>query len=386
MEKADFYEILGASRTASDKELKSAFRNLAMKYHPDKNQNNPEAEKKFKEINDAYEVLRDPEKRAMYDQYGHAAFENRGRTSSSSGGFGANMGGGGSVFSEIFDDIFGEMMGSGHGRKRTSSAQEPGADLRYNLEISLEDSFSGKTIEIRVPTAVRCDICSGSGSKPGTNPQVCKTCNGSGRVYTTAQSFFSIERACMTCNGSGQRIAHPCSHCHGQGRMAKEKLLSVNVPSGIEDGTRIRLSGEGEAGLQGGSPGDLYIFISVKKHQFFQRDGSDLYCVVPVYMTTAAIGGTFDVATLDATHSRVTVPEGTQTGKQFRLKGKGMPVVNSTRKGDLYVQIKVETPQKLNKRQRELLEEFEKISSKDNNPQSTGFFSRMKDFFETLGN
>ncbi|AGA65196.1 Chaperone protein DnaJ [Liberibacter crescens BT-1] len=383
MAKADFYEVLGVGRTASEKELKSAFRKLAMKYHPDKNQNNPEAEEKFREINTAYETLRDPQKRAAYDRYGHAAFEQGGM---GNGNFHANMGSGG-VFSDIFEDIFGEIMGGGRQRNRSSSnGREPGADLRYNLEVSLEEAFSGKTVQIRVPTSIKCDNCSGSGAKPGTNPQVCKLCNGSGRVYTTAQSFFSIERTCPACHGHGQIITDPCSKCNGQGRVSEEKLLSVNIPSGIEDGTRIRLSGEGEAGLQGGRPGDLYIFVSVKPHQFFQRDGANLYCTVPISMTTAAIGGTFDVATLDATHSRVTVPEGTQAGKQFRLKGKGMPVMNSSQKGDLYVQIRIETPQKLTKRQRELLEEFEKLSSKENHPESVGFFSRMKDFFETLSN
>ncbi|MBY7648945.1 MAG: molecular chaperone DnaJ [Candidatus Liberibacter europaeus] len=383
MKKNDLYKILGVDRNANDKELKTAFRTLAMKYHPDKNQNNPEAEEKFREANEAYEILRNPQKRALYDQYGHDAFENGG-ASSSTEGFGM---GGGSVFSDIFEDIFGAAMGSGRGNRRGSSTRgEPGTDLRYNLDVSLEEAFSGKTMQIRIPTAVKCNSCDGSGAKIGTSLKSCNACNGSGRVYTTAQHFFSIERTCVHCKGSGQIIPDPCSKCRGQGRVAEEKILSINVPPGVDDGTRIRLSGKGEAGLNGGHSGDLYIFISVKKHQFFQRDGADLYCVVPISMITATIGGTFDVATLDATQSRVTVPEGTQTGKQFRLKGKGMPVVNSSRKGDLYVQIQVETPQKLTKRQRELLEEFEKISSKDNNPQSVGFFSRMKDFFDSLGN
>ncbi|MFV0256175.1 molecular chaperone DnaJ [Candidatus Liberibacter solanacearum] len=383
MTKPDFYQVLGVERNANDKELKSAFRSLAMKYHPDRNQNDPKAKERFGQISEAYEVLRDPQKRALYDQGGHDALEHGGQ-SYSAGGFGNNMHGS-SVFSEIFEDIFGGMMGSGRSHKRSTATGEAGADLRYNLDISLEEAFSGKAIQINIPTAVKCNSCSGSGAKPGTNPKNCNICNGSGRVYTTAQNFFSIERACVTCQGSGKIISNPCSKCHGQGRIAEEKLLSVNIPPGVDDGTRIRLSGEGEAGIHGGAPGDLYIFISVKKHQFFQRDGADLYCTVPISIVTTAIGGTFDVATLDATHSRVNIPEGTQTGKQFRLKGKGMPIVNSTRKGDLYVQLQVETPQKLNKRQRELLKEFEQISSKDNNPQSTGFFVRMKDFFDSLG-
>ena len=370
MAKADFYETLGVSKTADEKELKSAFRKLAMQFHPDKNPDDSSAERKFKEINEAYETLKDPQKRAAYDRYGHAAFEHGG------------MGGGGG-FSDIFEDIFGEMMGGGRARGRSSGGRERGADLRYNMEISLEEAFIGKTAQIRVPTSITCDVCSGSGAKPGTQPKTCGTCQGSGRVRA-AQGFFSVERTCPTCHGRGQIIPDPCTKCHGQGRVTEERSLSVNIPAGIEDGTRIRLQGEGEAGMRGGPAGDLYIFLSVKPHEFFQRDGADLYCAVPISMTTAALGGTFDVATLDGTKSRVTVPEGTQVGKQFRLKAKGMPVLRSSQVGDLYIQIQIETPQKLTKRQRELLQEFEQISSKDNNPESTGFFARMKDFFDTF--
>ncbi|KQW32164.1 molecular chaperone DnaJ [Rhizobium sp. Root274] len=380
MAKADFYETLGVGRTADEKELKSAFRKLAMKYHPDKNPGDDEAEKKFKELNEAYETLKDPQKRAAYDRFGHAAFEQGG------GGFGGGGGGfaGGGGFSDIFEDIFGEMMGGGRGgRARSTGGRERGADLRYNMEISLEEAFTGKTAQIRVPTSITCDLCTGTGAKPGTKPTTCATCQGSGRVRA-AQGFFSIERTCPTCHGRGQTIADPCTKCHGHGRVTEERSLSVNIPSGIEDGTRIRLQGEGEAGLRGGPSGDLYIFLSVKPHEFFQRDGADLYCSVPISMTTAALGGTFDVVTLDGTKSRVTVPEGTQAGKQFRLKAKGMPVLRSTQTGDLYIQIQIETPQKLTKRQRELLQEFEQLSSKENNPESTGFFARMKDFFDTL--
>ena len=359
MAKADFYETLGVGRTADEKELKSAFRKMAMKYHPDKNPGDAEAEKKFKELNEAYETLKDPQKRAAYDRYGHAAFEQGG---GGAGGFGGFSGGGAGGFSDIFEDIFGEMMGGGRGR-RASGGRERGADLRYNMEISLEEAYAGKTAQIRVPTSITCDVCSGS---------------------RAAQGFFSVERTCPTCQGRGQTIADPCTKCHGQGRVTEERSLSVNIPSGIEDGTRIRLQGEGEAGLRGGPQGDLYIFLSVKPHPFFQRDGADLYCTVPVSMTTAALGGKFDVSTLDGTKSRVTIPEGTQAGKQFRLKGKGMPLLRSTQIGDLYIQIQIETPQKLTKRQRELLQEFEQISSKENNPESSGFFARMKDFFDTL--
>ncbi len=373
--KADFYETLGVSKTADEKELKSAFRKLAMQYHPDRNPGDHTAEVKFKEINEAYETLKDPQKRAAYDRYGHAAFEQGGM----GGGFSGGFSGGG--FSDIFEDIFGEMMGGGRQRQRSSSGRERGADLRYNMEITLEESFTGKTAQIRVPTSVTCDVCSGSGAKPGTQPKTCGTCQGSGRVRA-AQGFFSIERTCPTCHGRGTIIPDPCQKCHGHGRITEERSLSVNIPAGIEDGTRIRLQGEGEAGVRGGPAGDLYIFLSVKPHEFYQRDGADLYCSVPISMTTAALGGTFDVTTLDGTKSRVTVPEGTQAGKQFRLKGKGMPVLRSTQNGDLYIQVQIETPQKLTKRQRELLQEFEQISSKENNPESTGFFARMKEFFE----
>jgi molecular chaperone DnaJ len=378
MAKPDFYETLGVSKTADEKELKGAFRKLAMKWHPDKNPGDASAEKKFKEINEAYEFLKDPQKRAAYDRFGHAAFE-QGGGAGPGGGF-QNAGG----FSDIFEDIFGEMMG---GRRRggagASQGRERGEDLRYNMEISLEEAYSGKVAQIRVPSSITCDVCSGSGAKPGTKPTSCATCHGSGRVRAT-QGFFSIERTCPTCQGRGQTISDPCTKCHGQGRVTEERSLQVNIPAGIEDGTRIRLQGEGEAGLRGGPSGDLYIFMSVKPHSFYKRDGADLYCMITIPMVTAALGGKFEISTLDGTKSRVTVPEGTPTGKQFRLKAKGMPVLRSHQQGDLYVQIAVETPQKLTKRQRELLEEFQKLSSKENNPESTGFFAKMKDFFDTL--
>ncbi len=374
MAKADFYETLGVARGADEKELKSAYRRLAMQYHPDKNPGDASAEARFKELNEAYETLKDPQKRAAYDRFGHAAFENGGM------GGGNPFGGAGAAgFADIFEDIFGEMMGGG--RRRSTGGRERGADLRYNLEITLEEAFAGKTAQLRVPSSMVCETCTGSGAKPGTSPQTCGTCGGAGRVRA-AQGFFSIERPCPACNGRGEQIADPCPTCSGQGRVTQERSLSVNIPSGIEDGTRIRLAGEGEAGYRGGPTGDLYIFISVKPHEFFQRDGADLYCKVPLSMTTAALGGSFEVATLDGTQTRVKVPEGTQSGKQFRLKGKGMPVLRQPAAGDLYIQIAVETPQNLSKRQRELLQEFETISAKETSPQSTGFFSRMKDFFD----
>ncbi|PSM19448.1 MULTISPECIES: molecular chaperone DnaJ [Nitratireductor] len=375
--KADFYETLGVSKEANEKDLKAAFRKLAMQCHPDRNPDDSEAERRFKEINEAYEVLKDPQKRAAYDRFGHAAFENGG--AGGGPGFGGFGGGGG--FSDIFEDIFGEMMG---GRQRRSSGgRDRGADLRYNMEISLEEAFGGKTAQIHVPSSVACDDCSGTGAEPGTQPVTCTMCSGSGRVRA-AQGFFSIERTCPTCQGRGQTIADPCKKCSGQGRVVEERSLSVNIPAGIEDGTRIRLAGEGEAGLRGGPSGDLYIFLSVTPHEFFQRDGENLYCSVPISMTTAALGGAFEVTTLDGSQARVKVTEGTQNGRRFRLRGKGMPVLRQPAMGDLIIQVSVETPQNLNKKQRELLEEFEKLSSKDNSPQSSGFFARMKDFFESF--
>lgn len=374
--KACYYETLGVQKSADDKELKVAFRKLAMQYHPDRNPGDGDAERKFKDINEAYEALKDPQKRAAYDRFGHAAFEQGGFGGGGGAGFGQAGG-----FADIFEDIFGDMMG---GRRR-GGANNRGADLRYNMEVTLEEAFAGKTAQIRVPSSMICDDCAGSGAKPGTQPVTCSMCSGSGRVRA-AQGFFSIERTCPQCQGRGQTIADPCRKCSGQGRVTEERALSVNIPAGIEDGTRIRLAGEGEAGLRGGPSGDLYIFLSLKPHEFFQRDGADLYCKVPISMTTAALGGAFEVATLDGTQTRVKVPDGTQHGRQFRMKGKGMPVLRQNQVGDLYIQVAVETPQNLSKRQRELLEEFEELSSTENSPQSAGFFSRMKDFFESFGN
>ena len=374
MTKADYYELLGVQKGADSKELKSAFRKLAMKHHPDRNPGDAGAEKRFKELNEAYEVLKDDQKRAAYDQFGHAAFENGG------GGFGGAAAGG---FSDIFEDIFGEMMGGRRGGSR-SGGRERGADLRYNMEVSLEDAHDGKTAEISVPTAVSCEQCSGSGAKPGSSPATCGSCGGNGRVRAS-QGFFSIERTCPECQGRGEVISDPCSDCSGQGRVTREKTLSVDIPKGIEDGVRIRLASEGEAGARGGPSGDLYIFLTVKPHEFFQRDGADLFCRIPISMMTAALGGQFEVTGLDGAKSRVKVPEGTQTGKQFRLRNKGMPVMRSSDHGDLYIQVVTETPQKLSRRQRELLEEFEELSSAENSPESTGFFSRMKQFLGAIG-
>ncbi len=376
--KADFYELLGVPRTADDKALKAAYRKLAMQFHPDRNPGDHTAEIKFKEVSAAYDCLKDPQKRAAYDRFGHAAFENGGGGQAGfPGDFGASM-------SDIFDNIFGDMMGGRRGTTQSRNGRERGADLRYNMEITLEDAHNGKTAEIEVPTKVVCKTCAGSGAKPGSSPKTCPTCEGHGRVRA-AQGFFSIERTCPTCQGRGQVIADPCLECHGAGRVTESRKLSVNIPAGIEDGTRIRLAGEGEAGLRGGPSGDLYIFLSIKPHEFFQRDGADIFCRVPVSVTTAALGGEFQVPTIDGGKTRVKVPDGTQTGKQFRLKGKGMPVLRSSKVGDMYIQVSVETPQNLTRRQRELLEEFEQVSSAENNPESTGFFARVRDFLEGLG-
>jgi molecular chaperone DnaJ len=382
MAKRDYYEVLGVSRGASEGDLKSAFRKLAKQYHPDRNPGDKEAEIRFKEINEAYQTLSDPQKRAAYDQFGHGAFE---------GGFGASHGFGdgfSSSMSDIFDDLFGDFMGgrrgAGGGAGRSRSARERGDDLRYNLEITLNEAYTGKNAQIRVPTSVACDVCSGTGARAGTKPTVCSMCGGAGKVRAS-QGFFTIERTCPQCHGRGDVIDSPCGNCMGTGRVTKERTLSVNIPPGVEDGTRIRLAGEGEAGLRGGPPGDLYIFITIKPHEFFQRDGADLYCRVPISMVTAALGGTIEVPTVDGGRTRVRIPEGAESGKQFRLKGKGMPILRSKSTGDMYIQIEVETPKNLNRRQRELLQEFEKASSGETNPESTGFFAKVASFFEGRG-
>lgn len=381
MAKRDYYEVLGVARNASEQDLKSAFRKLAKEHHPDRNPGDASAEKKFKEINEAYEVLKDPQKRAAYDRFGHAAFDGMGGgRGPGSGGFGPDFS---SSMSDIFDDLFGEFMGGRRGSGR-SSGRERGADLRYNMDITLAEAFTGKTAQIRVPTNVTCETCSGSGARAGTKPVTCATCGGVGKVRAS-QGFFTIERTCPTCMGRGETIPDPCPTCSGTGRVVKERTLSVNIPAGVEDGTRIRLSGEGEAGLRGGPPGDLYIFLSIKPHEFFQRDGSDIFCRVPISMTTAALGGYIDVPALDGSTSRVKIPEGTESGKQFRLKGKGMPVLRSNATGDMYIQVDVETPKNLTRRQRELLEEFERESRKETSPASAGFFARMKDLFDGKG-
>jgi molecular chaperone DnaJ len=375
MAKRDYYETLGVSRGASDAELKSAFRKAAMQCHPDRNPGDKASELRFKEVNEAYQTLSDAQKRAAYDRFGHAAFDGGG-----SAGFGMGEGFASSM-ADIFDDLFGDVMG----RRGRSSGRERGSDLRYNMEITLEEAFSGKTASLKVPTSVTCETCSGTGAKPGSKPKTCSTCGGHGRVRAQ-QGFFAIERTCPTCQGRGETIDNPCQACNGAGRVSRERTLSVNIPAGVEDGTRIRLAGEGEAGMRGGPPGDLYIFLAIKPHPFFQRDGADLYCRVPISMVQAALGGEIGVHTLDGGESKVKIPEGTQSGRQFKIRGKGMPVLRARDFGDLYLQANVETPQSLTRRQRELLQEFEAESSTRTQPEASGFIARMKEFFENLGN
>jgi|SRR5579871_2046353 len=364
-----YYETLGCKKGASIAEIKSSFRKLAMELHPDRNPNDHSAEVKFKEINEAYDVLKDDQKRAAYDRFGHAAFENgAGRAS----GFDFA-----SSFTDVFDDLFGEFMGGGRRARR----QNRGADLRYNLTITLEEAFSGRTAEIKVPSAVACEGCGGSGAAPGTKAEQCPTCSGMGKVRAQ-QGFFTIERTCPNCRGTGRYVRTPCKTCSGAGQVQKERTLKVDIPAGVEEGTRIRLSGEGQAGFNGGPAGDLYIFIALAPHAIFQRDGHDLYCRCPVPFISAALGGSLEVPTLDGGRTKVNVPEGTQSGRQFRLRGKGMPVMRGGgMKGDLYIEVAVETPVKLNKRQKELLREFEKASEDGTHPESEGFLSKLKEFW-----
>ncbi len=379
MAKRDYYEVLQVSREVEEKELKVAFRKLAKQYHPDANPGDKSAEHKFKEINEAYEVLKDPQKRAAYDRFGHAAFD--GGMGRQGHGFGPEFS---SSMSDIFEDLFGEFMGGGRrGQRRGPGGAQRGSDLRYNMEISLTEAFAGKTAQVRLPTSIACEACKGTGAKPGSSPKTCATCGGQGAVRSTS-GFFTVERTCPSCHGRGQSISDPCGSCAGQGRVTKERTLSVNIPAGVEDGTRIRLAGEGEAGVRGGPSGDLYIFLSIKPHEFFQRDGADLFCRVPISMTAAALGGEIEAPTIDGKKARVQIPEGTQSGKQFRLKGKGMPVLRSHQTGDMYIQVSVETPVNLTRKQRELLKEFEK-EARDNSPQSEGFFARAKAFWDGFG-
>jgi len=380
MAKRDYYDVLGVSRGASADELKKAYRTKAKALHPDRNKDNPDAEAQFKEVNEAYEALKDPEKKAAYDRFGHAAFD---------GGMGGHPGGGygrgqqadfSAAFSDVFDDLFGDFMGGARGGARQRSTR--GSDLRYNLRVTLEEAYTGIQKTITVPASVTCDGCNGSGAAGGAEPVTCPTCSGMGKVRAQ-QGFFTVERTCPTCGGLGQTIKNPCTQCGGTGRKERERALSVSIPPGVETGTRIRLAGEGEAGLRGGPSGDLYIFIEVREHALFQRDGANLFCLVPVSMATAALGGDIEVPTIDGGRSRVKIPAGSQAGRQMRLRGKGMPMLRGGGQGDMMIELSVETPVNLTARQKELLEEFDRLG-RDNNPESSSFFAKVKNFWDGM--
>lgn len=383
MSKKDFYQTLGVDKKASADELKKAYRKLAMQYHPDKNPGSKEAEQKFKEINEAYDVLKDDQKRAAYDRFGHGAFD--GGMGGGRGGFGgAGMGGAGfGGFSDIFEEMFGDFMGGGRRGAGASDGARRGADISHEMDVTLEEAFAGKEATIKIATWQSCAGCNGSGAEKGTKADTCDTCRGAGRVRAQ-QGFFTVERTCPSCNGAGQTIKTPCSSCGGSGRTRKDKTLKINIPAGIEDGTRMRLPGEGEAGTRGGPAGDLYVFIGIKPHRFFQREASNLYCRVPVTITTVALGGTIEVPTIDGKRMKVNIPAGTQTGQQFRIKGKGMTVMRAQMRGDMFVEVAVETPVNLTKRQKELLQEFAGDGSAKTNPQSSGFFDKVKGLWEDL--
>lgn len=377
MAKRDYYEVLDVAKNASDDEIKKAYRKLAMKYHPDRNQDNPSAEEKFKEVKEAYEMLSDPQKRAAYDQYGHAGVDpNMG------GGGGFN---GGNPFGDAFGDIFGDIFGGmgGRAQQRTGPQIYRGADLRYTMEINLEDAANGKTTQIRVPNWDACDACHGSGAEPGTQAETCPTCKGQGQVRMS-QGFFSVQQTCPTCHGTGKHIPTPCKKCHGQGKVKTQKTLEVNIPAGIEDGMRIRNSGKGEPGVNGGPAGDLYVEIHIKRHAVFEREGTDLHCAIPLSFVQAALGGEIEVPTL---HGKATmnIPEGTQTGQRFRLRGKGMPNVHSpSMVGDLYVHVELEVPVKLTAEQKDLIRQLDeslKHSGDKHNPKAKNWFDKVKGFF-----
>lgn len=378
MSKRDYYEILGVAKNASDAELKKAYRRLAMKYHPDRNKDDATAEEKFKEAKEAYEVLSDGQKRAAYDQFGHDGV-------SGQGGFGGGgFGGGGQGFGDIFEDIFGDIFGGGRAGPQGPRAQR-GADMRYSMELSLEEAVHGKKVEIKVPTLVSCKECDGSGARKGSKPKTCETCDGHGQVRMQ-QGFFSIQQTCPDCQGQGTVISDPCHQCHGQGRVQEHKTLSVNIPAGVDTGDRIRLAGEGEAGTHGAPSGDLYVQVSVKKHDIFERDGNNLYCEVPVAFVTAALGGEIEVPTLEG-RVKLKIPSETQSGKVFRLRGKGVKSVRGHGTGDLLCTVVVETPVSLSKEQKAMLEAFRDSlaeDGKDHSPRERSWFAGVKKFFEDM--
>ena len=375
MEKRDYYDVLGVSRGGSADEIKRAYRQKAKALHPDRNSGDPDSEAKFKEVNEAYEILSDAEKKAAYDRFGHAAFS--GGTGGAGGGFHAGPDVA-SAFSEVFDDLFGDFMSVGRGRKRSTR----GSDLRYNLQIDLEEAFHGTKKKLAVQASASCGACRGTGAEGGADPTTCPTCAGVGKVRAR-QGFFTIEQTCPTCGGQGRIIQQPCRSCAGAGRVKKDQTIEVKVPPGVDNGTRIRLAGRGEAGIRGGTSGDLYVFVQINSHSIFEREGNDLFCSLPVSIATAALGGEHDVPTIDGGKSRVRIPAGSQTGKQLRLRGKGMPSLQGSGNGDMMLEIKVETPVNLTSRQKDLLREFEKLSQ-ENNPNSSDFFGRVKGFWDDM--
>ena len=377
MEK-DYYELLGLQKGATDIEIKKAYRTLAMKYHPDRNPGNAEAELKFKEVTEAYEVLKDSQKRAAYDRYGHAAFA-QGAGAGGFGGFNFDFGGGsGAGFGSIFEDIFSEFMGGARRSRQQEGVR--GADIRYDLEITLEEAYKGLTKEIEIQTAVKCEDCHGTGAAEGSKAETCDTCHGTGRVRRQA-GFFIEERTCPTCNGTGKVIKNPCKKCGGTGKISQKKVLEVTIPAGIDSENRMRLAGQGEAGMNGGPNGDLYIFVHIKPHPIFKRDAANLYCTVPLSMTTAALGGEIDIPCIDGSSEKVKIDEGTQSGTEVRLRKKGMTMLQSKSVGDLFVRFTVETPTKLTDKQKELLKQFAE-ESKESSPQSTGFFEKLRELLK----
>ena len=371
----DFYEILGVQKNASDDEIKKSYRKLAMKYHPDRNKDDKESERKFKEVSAAYEILKDSEKRSAYDQYGHDAFRQ--------GGMGGGQGFG--DFGGGFSDIFEEFFGGGFGGQSRQRGPQRGNDLRYNMSVSLQEAFNGKKSQIRIPSYDGCDLCSATGSADKSGPSTCSTCGGQGKVRST-QGFFSIERPCPTCGGEGSSIKNPCLKCSGTGQVKKQKTISVTIPAGVDTGTRIRISGEGEPGQRGAGNGDLYIFVEVQKDKLFEREEENIFCQIPISITTAILGGEVEVPTIEGKKARLNIPPGTQSETQFRLKGKGMSILRQTRRGDMYVEANVEIPVNLNSKQKAILQEFEKEggTSKKHSPKSQSFFSKLKEVWEDL--
>lgn len=382
MSKQDYYATLGVSKSASGEEIKKAYRKLAMQHHPDKNPGDKKAERQFKELNEAYEVLKDEQKRSAYDRFGHSAFDgSNGFRSNSSGGGGFP---GGNPFSDIFEEVFSDFMGGGRRQGGSEPMGQRGSDLKYRLKISLEEAFTGSVKKIKIPTYLVCVPCKGSGAEAGSKAIECPTCHGHG-VVRAQQGFFTIERTCHTCQGIGRKIEKLCSNCHGSGRKYEDKSLSISIPAGVEDGTRIRLSGEGEAGVRGGSAGDLYAYIEIEAHPFFERESSSLHCRIPISMTTAVLGGSIEVPTIEGGRTRVTIPEGTQSGAQFRLKGKGMSILRRTTRGEMFIHAQVETPVGLNKKQKEAFQNFsDLLDGTPHNPETTKFTEKLKKFWDSF--